>query len=457
MTTTAPDLAAHLRSLVRGTVLTPGDPGYEDARRVEAGAVDVHPLAIVRVADARDVQAVVPAVGRAGVPLAVRGGGHSSAGHGTVEAGVVLDLAALTDLHVDVASRTARAGAGLSAGAYVRATAEHGLTTGFGDTAGVGIAGLTLGGGIGLLSRRYGLTVDALLSVEVVTADGQLRVADADHEPDLFWALRGGGGNFGVVTSMSFRLEQVAEVTGGLLVLPATAEVLSGFLDESARASRDLTTIATVMPCPPLPFVDAAHHGTPVILGTVLHLGSPQEAGADLAPLRALAEPLADLVRTVPYAELLDWEGVPPTVFASRTTFLERLDPATAGRVVAAVGDGPGPVRLAQFRVLGGAIAEVAADATAYGFRDRAVATYLVCVTEGPDGLPAASDWADGLLEALDQGDHTAYVNFLGSGGPVSAQDAYPPATWERLRRVKAAYDPDNLFRRNHNIPPAEG
>ena len=455
MTITATDLTARLRDFVRGTLLTPQDPDYEEARRVEARAVDVRPLAIVRALDAEDVQAVVAAVSGSGVPLAVRGGGHSAAGHGTVEAGVVLDLAGLTELDIDVAGRTARAGAGLTAGDYARATAEHGLATGFGDTAAVGIAGITLGGGLGLLSRRYGLTVDALLGAEVVTADGRLRAVDADHDPDLFWALRGGGGNFGVVTSLTFRLEELGETTGGLLVLPATPETLSGFLAASARAPRELTTIATVMPCPPVPFVDEAHHGVPVIFGTVLHVGTPDQAAVVLAPLRALAEPLADLVHTAPYAELLGWEEIPRSVFASRTNFLEQVDPATAGRVIAAISDGPGPVRMAQFRVLGGAIADVADDATAYGFRDRAVVTYLACLADGPEGLPEAADWADGLLAVLDQGDHTAYVNFVGAPGPRTAQDAYPPATWERLRAVKAAYDPDNLFRRNHNIPPA--
>ncbi|MCK0111782.1 BBE domain-containing protein [Ornithinimicrobium sp. F0845] len=309
---------------------------------------------------------------------------------------------------------------------------------------------------MGLLSRRYGMTIDALLAAEIVTADGQLRTVDADHEPDLFWALRGGGGNFGVVTEMTFRLDDVSQTTGGPLVLPARPGVLAGFLAAAEQAPRELTTIATVMPCPPLPFVDAQHHGSPVLLATVVHVGPPGEAEQAIAPFRALAEPLADLIRPAQYADLLGWEEIPPTPFVSRTNFLDRVDVDLAGAIIEAVAHGPGPGRLAQFRVLGGAIGDVADDATAFGFRDRRIVSYLACVAPGPGDLGAAAEWADGLLAALDQGDHTAYINFVGSPGPVSAADAYPPATWERLRAVKAAYDPDNLFRHNHNISPAQ-
>ncbi|WP_154402162.1 FAD-binding oxidoreductase [Ornithinimicrobium cavernae] len=451
-------LIARLASTVSGAVITPEQAEeYAVARLTEASHPDVRPLAIVRARDVADVRAVVDAARGSGTVLAVRGGGHSAAAHGTVEGGLVLDLSGLRGLSIDPDSRTARAGAGLTAGDYVRAAGEHGLATGFGDTAAVGIAGITLGGGVGLLSRRYGLTIDALLSAEVVTADGRVREVDADREPDLFWALRGGGGNLGVVTAMTFRLDDVSQTTGGPLVLPATPDVLAGFLAAAGRAPRELTTIATLMPCPPVPFVATEHHGSPVLFGTLVHVGPPEEAEQAIAAFRALATPLADLIRPAPYADLLGWEEIPRMTFVSRTNFLERVDEQLAADVIRAVADGPGPTRLVQLRVLGGAISDPAEDATAFGFRDRSMVSYLSCMATGPDTLAEATQWADDLLAALDQGDRAAYVNFLGSPGPVAPADAYPPATWERLRAVKAAYDPGNLFRHNHNIPPATG
>lgn len=447
-------LIDQLQSTVRGPVITPDHPEYAVAHRVEAGSPDVRPLAIVRARDTADVQSVVHLARESGVGLAVRGGGHSAAAHGTIDQGLVLDTSGLKEIQVDPEAGTARAGAGLTAGEYVRAVGVHGLATGFGDTAAVGISGITLGGGLGLLSRRYGLTIDALLSAQVVTADGRVREVDAEHDPDLFWALRGGGGNFGVVTALTLRLESVPEATGGLLVLPATGPALAGFLAAAEAAPRELTTIVTVMPCPPLPSVPAEHHGAPVLFTNLVHVGPPEQAPEVLAPFRALAVPLADLIRTAPYADLLGWEDIPRLPFASRTNFLEELDADGAEQVIRAVASGPGPTRLVQLRVLGGAVADVPDDATAYGFRDRRIVSYLACMATDATGVPEAADWAERTLNVLDQGDHAAYINFVGRE-PFRPQDAYLPASWERLRVVKTTYDPDNLFQRNHNIPPS--
>jgi FAD/FMN-containing dehydrogenase len=340
----APDLMSTLRETVQGEVVTPEQGElYETARLVEAAAADLYPAAVVRAATTTDVQAVVDLARERGLDLAIRGGGHSTAGHGTIEGGVVLDLSGLKDLQIDPAARTARAGAGLTAGEYVRATGEHGLTTPFGDTAAVGIAGITLGGGMGLLTRRHGMTIDSLLGVEIVTADGQLRTVDADHEPELFWALRGGGGNFGVVTSLTFRLVEVASATGGTLVLPATAEVLSGFLAAAAAAPEELTTIVSVMPCPPVLFVAPEHHGRTVLFAQLVHVGGPDDADQALAPFRALATPLADLVATRPYADLLGWEEIPRVTAVTRTQFLDHVDEASAAGIIAAITDSPSP------------------------------------------------------------------------------------------------------------------
>lgn len=447
-------LVERLTGTVCGPVITRDHPEYADARLVEASPPDVRPRAIVRVRDTADVQSVVDLAREFDVALAVRGGGHSAAAHGTIDGGLVLDTSALTSLSIDVEARTARVGAGLTAGEYVRAVGAHGLATGFGDTAAVGISGITLGGGLGLLSRRYGMTIDALLAAEVVTADGRVHEVDADHDPDLFWALRGGGGNVGVVTAMTLRLDDVHEMTGGLLVLPATPGVLTGFLAAAEAAPRELTTIVTILPCPPVPFVPADHHGQPVLFTTLAYVGSAEAAEEALAPFRALAEPLADLLRPAPYADLLGWEDIPRLPFASRTNFLEELDADSAEQVIRAVTSGPGPTRLVQLRVLGGAVADVPDDATAYGFRDRRIVSYLACLATDASGVPDAVAWADHTLEMLDQGDPAAYINFVGRE-PFRPQDAYRPASWERLRAVKATYDPDNLFHHNHNIPPS--
>lgn len=246
--TDAAGLITQVRRGVNGQVITPDDPEYAEASLVEASPVDVRPVAVVRVRDTADVQAVVNLAREAGVALAVRGGGHSAAAHGTIHDGLVRDTSGLKGWQIDAEARTARAGAGLTAGEFVRAAGEHGLATGFGDTAVVGISGITLGGGLGLLSRRYGMTIDALLGAEVVTADGQVREVDADHE---------------------------------------------------------LTTIVTIMPCPPVPFVPAEHHGAPVLFTTGVYVGAPEAAEEALAPFRALTTPLADQIRPAPYADLL--------------------------------------------------------------------------------------------------------------------------------------------------------
>lgn len=453
--TVATEIVSALRRDVRGEVIAPEDATYDAVRVVEAALADLQPLAVVRVRDAADVRAVVDLARDAGVELAVRGGGHSTAGHGTIGDGIVLDTSGLKDLQIDLEAGTATAGAGLTAGEYARATTEHGLSTGFGDTAAVGISGLTLGGGMGLLSRKYGMTIDSLQAAEVVTADGQLRVVDAEHEPDLFWALRGGGSNFGVVTSLTFRLVDVSETTGGTLVLPAEPGVLAGFLAAADQAPPEVTTIVTVMPCPPVPFVPAELHGRTVLFCGVVHVGPVEEAERALAPFRELAEPIADLIATRPYADLLGWEELPRSAFATRTQFLDHVDEAAAATIIDGITASPAPVRLMQLRVLGGALAEVDADATAFGFRDRRIVTYQAGMVSGPEDLPAAQEWVDRLSEAVDTGDRAVFLNFLGEGTGATVEDAYPPATFERLRRVKDEYDPTNLFRRNHNIPPA--
>src|SRR4051794_37753582 len=286
---------------LEGQVLTPEDPGYDRARTVVDAHVDRRPALIARVAGPDDIARVIAHARESGSELAVRSGGHSPAGHGVADGGIVIDLSALRRFELDATGRTAWAAAGLTAGAFTVAAGEHGLATGFGDTGSVGIAGITLAGGIGFLVRKHGLTIDDLLAAEIVTADGRVRRVDAETEPELFWALRGGGGNFGVVTRLKYRLHPVDTVLGGLLVLPATPEAIAGFAAEAERAPDELSAIANVILAPPLPFVPEEHHGSPVLMAKMVYAGDVEAGQRAVAPLRALAEPVADLLRPMKY------------------------------------------------------------------------------------------------------------------------------------------------------------
>src|ERR671915_1198861 len=283
-----------LRAVLNGRVISPEDAAYDTVRAVFYGARSRRPALIVRVADATDVSHVVSLARDRGLELAVRSGGHSLAGHSTTDGGIVLDLSEMKNLDLDLPGRTAWAETGLTAGEYTAAAGAHGLATGFGDTGSVGIGGITLGGGVGFLVRKYGLTIDDLLAAEVVTADGELLRTDAETHPDLFWAIRGGGGNFGVATRFNFRLHPLESFVGGMLFLPATPEVVASFVAEAEAAPEELSTIANVMTAPPMPFIPAERHGKPLVMAFIAYAGPVDEGERVIAPFRALAEPVAD-------------------------------------------------------------------------------------------------------------------------------------------------------------------
>jgi len=289
-----------LSDVVKGQVIAPGDAEYDEARTVVYGSIDRRPAAIVRVADATDVARVIGLARETGAELAVRSGGHSLAGHSVTEGGVVSDLRGMRTLEIDAERRVAWAGAGLTAGEYTIAAGERGLANGFGDTGTVGIGGITLAGGIGFLVRKHGLTIDDLLAAEIVTADGETLLTDADNHPELFWAIRGGGGNFGVVTRFRYRMHPVETVVGGMLFLPATPEVITGFLAEAEAAPDELSTIANVMTAPPMPFLPDELHGRPVLMAFMCYAGDLQDGERVIGRFRALAPPLADMVKPIP-------------------------------------------------------------------------------------------------------------------------------------------------------------
>ncbi len=445
-----------LQSRLRGRVILPGDADFDAARTVMAGGIDARPALIARVADASDVATVVNVARETGLELAVRSGGHSGAGHSTTEGGIVLDVRDLKALEIDPAARTAWAETGLTAGEVSSAAAEHGLAIGFGDTGSVGIGGITLGGGVGYLARKHGLTIDSLLAAEVVTADGQLVRASESEHPDLFWALRGGGGNFGVATRFLFRLHPLDGIVGGMLVLPATPETIAGFIAASEAAPDELAGIANVMGAPPMPFLAEEHHGRVVILAMLAWAGDADAAEQALAPFRELAEPLVDLLAPMSYPGLFppEDEAYHPTA-AARTMFVDRIDETVARTILEHLDAIEAPLKVAQLRVLGGAVGRVPAEATAFAHRTSRIMVNLAAFYEGAEDRPAKERWVAAFVDALRQGDDGAYVNFLVDEGPERVRAAYPGGAFERLAAVKRRYDPTNLFRRNQNIPPA--
>jgi FAD/FMN-containing dehydrogenase len=444
-----------LRARVHGRVLAPGDEGYDAARVVALGGIDRHPAVIVRVADTDDVREVLAFARATGLDLAVRAGGHSAAAHSVNEGGIVLDVRDLTGLEIDTDGLTAWAGAGLSAGAYTTAVGEHGLVTGFGDTGSVGISGITLGGGVGYLTRKHGLTIDMLEGAEIVTADGAVHVVDADHEPDLFWGIRGGAGNLGVVTRLHFRLFALPQIVGGMLIQPATPEALDAMVRALDAAPEELSGILNVMPCPPMPFVPPTLHGSLVMMLIACWSGPVEEADAALAPLRAVATPIADLLGPKPYAALYPPEQPDYHPLAvNRTLFLDSFDRTQAKLTIDRLASSDSPMRVAQVRVLGGAASRVPVDATAYAHRERRFMLNVATFYEGPDDRDAKLAWAKAFARDLGPAPG-AYVNFIGDEGPDRVRDAWPGATWDRLAALKRRYDPGNLFRGTQNVPPA--
>jgi FAD/FMN-containing dehydrogenase len=442
------------RDELRGRVIEPGDAGYDDARTVFHGGIDRRPAAIVRPADTADVSRVVSLARETGLELAVRSGGHSAAGHSVSHGGIVLDLRDMRTLAIDLEKRTAWAETGLTAGEYTAAAATCRLATGFGDAGSVGIGGITLGGGIGLLVRKHGLTIDDLLAAELVTADGRILHVDAENHPDLFWAIRGGGGNFGVATRFHLRLHELDRIFGGMLFLPATPEVVAGFVAEAEAAPDELSAIANVMPAPPLPFLPQERHGELVVMATLAYAGRPEAAERAVAPLRALAEPLADMLRPMSYPEVFtpEQEDFHP-ISAVRTMFVDGVDRPAAETIVEHLRASTAPMAVAQLRVLGGAMARVPADATAFAHRGARVMANVVALYERPEGRAAQEAWVTEFAAALSG--EGAYVNFLGDDDQARVRKAYPGPTWDRLAAIKARHDPGNLFRLNQNIPPA--
>ena len=331
-------------------------PSYDEARQVFFKGIDRRPLAVARVAGADDVARVVTAARETGLELAVRSGGHSRAGYGTSDGGLVIDLSGMNR------SRSMTTGHRLGRDRrhgrqYTIATGERGRVTGPRDAGSVGIGGITLAGGIGFLARKNGLTIDDLLAAEVVTADGEVVQASEESEPELFWAIRGGESNFGVATRLQLRLHEISEIVGGMLILPATPETITGFLEAADAAPEELSTIANIMIAPPMPFLPEEAHGKPVVMALMAYVGPPDQAEGVLAPFRALAEPLADMLRPMRYPELYEGPEQEPQFGAGTNFFADSLDAEAAEGILEWLPKSTAPMRAVQIRVLGGAMA----------------------------------------------------------------------------------------------------
>jgi FAD/FMN-containing dehydrogenase len=450
--------AHHLRALAAalpGRVVAPGDAAFETARRGHNTAVDRRPAVIVRPLDATDVSRAITAARDLGLEIAVKAGGHSVAGHSAIEGGMLIDLRAMRQVEIDPIRRIGTAQGGVLAGEYTSAAHEHGYATPFGDTTSVGLGGLTLGGGIGWLTRKHGMTIDSLLSVDLVTAAGRQLTVDERTDPDLFWALRGGGGNFGVATRFTYRLHPVGTVTAGALFLPLTADVLRDLVEVSEAAPEELTQISSIMGIPPAPFVPAELVGTPAVIVLLVHAGDLEAGAAAVAPFRAVATPLMDMVGPMPYPAIYQFTagGEQPGPGVVRSTLLPGLSRSAADAIVERQTSPEGRMTMTQLRVLGGAMARVPADATAFAHRDAPVmATVISAITES---AAASTAWADTYLADLAADGLGVYSNFLADEGEARLRAAYPGGTYERLAAVKRRVDPDNVFHGNHNIRPS--
>jgi FAD/FMN-containing dehydrogenase len=447
-----------LRSRLRGRLITASDAGYDDARRVLYFTVDRRPRAIVRAADAGDVATAVNYARDHSLPLAVRSGGHSLAYLSVIDNAIVVDFSDMARVSIDPETRIARVQPGATSGDLAGPAHAHGLALSAGDTHSVGMGGLTTGGGIGFMVRKYGLAIDNLMAAQVVTAAGDVVTASAEKHPDLFWAIRGGGGNVGIVTEFVFRLAPVSQILGGELMLPASREVLRGYLDYAASAPDDLTTIANLLYAPPAPHVPQEHVGDLVLSILVCWTGDIPAGERALEPLRALATPVADAVAPIPYPQIYRFteHQAAPHAASIRMMFADELSDEALDAALSAMKRASSPFSLIQFRGLGGAMARVASDATAFAHRERRYFVAIIGLWLDPDEDDAVHEaWTAALWRTVRPEGSGVYVNFLEVEGPDRVREAYPPATFARLAAIKRRYDPRNLFRFNQNVPPA--
>ncbi|MGH7805062.1 MAG: FAD-binding oxidoreductase [Candidatus Binatia bacterium] len=462
MSAISPAAVRELASDLRGRLLLPGVDGYDTARTVWNAMIDRRPALIVRPAGAEDVARAVGFAREHELLLSIKCGGHNVSGNAVSDGGVMIDLSAsLTGLRVDPEARTARAEGGLTWAPVDAATQAHGLAVTGGQVSHTGIAGLTLGGGLGNLMRKHGLTIDNLLSVDVVLADGRIVTASAKENADLFWGLRGGGGNFGVATAFEYRLHPVGPIVlGGMALHPAErAGELLRFVREFVRSAPDEVGLTVAfLTAPPAPFVPEAMRGKPVVALVLCHSGSLEAAERDLAPVRAFGPPAVDLVQPMPYVAVQQLVDAGAAYGAHhvylKSDHLAELGDSAIEAIVEHAAAVTSPSSLVLVFPLGGAVARVAEEATAFGNRKAGWDYVVYAMWTEPREADRHVAWARAFAAAMQPFAIGAYVNEMVDEGEERIRAAYPPAIYRRLSALKTKYDPTNLFRLNQNIKP---
>ncbi|HKH15138.1 MAG TPA: FAD-binding oxidoreductase [Solirubrobacterales bacterium] len=456
-----PAAVDELRASLSDELVQPADPGYDERRAVWNGSIDRHPALIARCANAADVIAALRFAERTGLPLAVRGGGHSFPGQSVCDGGVVIDLGPMKGIRVDPDARRATAQAGVLLGELDQATQQSGLVVPAGIVTHTGLAGLTLGGGIGWVMRKYGLTIDQLLSAEVVTASGEVVRASEDENADLFWGIRGGGGNFGIVTEFEFRLNPLGpEVLAGPIFWPMTEspQVLRFYRDWIAEAPDELMTIVIHRKAPPLPFVPAELHGELVVAVVCCYAGPIEDGERVVRPLREFGHPVLDLCEPKPYLQhqaMFDPSFPHGRWYYMRSCDVAELSDEVIDTTVEHSMRIASPLTAFPIWQMGGAVARKDADDAAFNGRGAGHTFNITATTQSSEGFDQEREWARGLWSALEP-HHTnsVYVNFLMDEGEERVREAYGDERYDRLKKLKRKYDPGNLFRLNQNIPP---
>jgi FAD/FMN-containing dehydrogenase len=452
---------AELAQALRGELITSGEPGYDEARTIWNGAHDRYPALIVRCAGVADVMRAVEFARSEELLVSVRGGSHSIPGFSTNDGGIVIDLSPMKGIRVDPQRRTAVAQTGLTWSQFDHETQAFGLATTGGLVSSTGIAGFTLGGGVGWLMRRHGLAADNLIGADVVTADGQLVHASESENPDLFWGLRGGGGNFGIATSFEYQLHRVGPtVTAGVVFYPGdrAGEILRFYRDWVDEAPDELTTLVNLLTAPPAPFLPEDWHGKKLVAIVGMHSGSAEDGERAVGPLKELGDPVADLMGPIPYVamqSLIDPLWGPGAHSYMKAGWLGGLDDRAIDALVRYHQAATSPKSEIHVHHMGGAVARVPAAATAFGDRSAPFLLNVIASTFTADGYDGAVAWAQELHGAIGPSlTGGSYVNFLSAEGDERVRAAYG-ANYDRLVELKDEYDPTNLFRLNQNIRPS--
>ena len=456
-----PAALGRLQSSFKGQLIRASDPSYDGHRKIWNGSIDRYPALIARCTNVDDVVAAVRFGRDADLPVAIRSGGHSFPGLSVCDGGLVIDLSLMKRIEVDVHGRTAKAGAGVLLGELDQATQPFGFAVPAGIVTHTGLAGLTLGGGIGWLMRKYGLTIDQLLSVELVTANGELVKASETENPDLFWGIRGAGSNFGIVTEFEFRLNPVGPtVLAGPMFWPMeqSAEVLRFYRDWITDVPDDLTTMVVHRRVPPLPAIPSEFHGRPVVTVICCYVGHIEEGQKVIRPMREFKSPFLDLCAPKPF--LTHQAMFDPSFPAGRWYYFRSADLAELSNgaidiIAARAQQMTSPLTAFPIFQLGGAVRRVGENDTAFSGRSAGHTININATTETEVGFDAEREWSRSFWTALKPYHTSVYVNFLMEEGEERIRQAYGAERYDRLKALKRKYDPDNFFRLNQNIPPS--